>query len=94
MNKYRKGVALGYSNGDNAPKVIASARGILVEKLLEIAERYNITVYKDADLAEALSVLDTGMEVPEHLFRAVAEVLAYCYRVNSEFRDKMKQPGN
>jgi len=94
MDKQRKGAALGYSTTDKAPRIIAAARGILVEKLLEIAERYNITIYKDADLAEALTGLDVGTEIPEELFRAVAEVLAYCYRTNSEFKDKMTQPGN
>ncbi|MBP7586139.1 MAG: EscU/YscU/HrcU family type III secretion system export apparatus switch protein [Spirochaetes bacterium] len=85
----RKAVALEYSGGEGAPAIVAMARGILVEKLLELAEEYNIPVYRDADLAEALDAMNVGDEVPEDLFRAVAEVFAYCYRVNARFRDKM-----
>jgi type III secretion system FlhB-like substrate exporter len=85
----RKAVALEYSGGDGAPAIVAMARGILVEKLLEIAEEYNIPVYRDSDLAEALDAMKVGDEVPEGLFRAVAEVFAYCYRVNARFRNKM-----
>lgn len=85
----RKAVALEYSGGEGAPAIVAMARGILVEMLLEIAEEYSIPVYRDADLAEALDGMKVGDEVPEGLFRAVAEVFAYCYRVNARFRDKM-----
>ncbi len=87
MIKEKKGVAIGYS-GD-LPKIIASARGPLLEKLLEIAKTYNITVYRDGDLAETLYAFPIGSDIPEDLFVAVSEVLAYCYRVNSEFRKKI-----
>lgn len=82
-----KGAALQYK-GD-VPRVIASARGILVQKLLEIARENNIPVYRDPDMAEVLSAMDNGTEIPAGLYRAVAEVLAHCYRVNSRFREKM-----
>lgn len=80
-------VALEYS--ENLPKVIASARGYLAEKLLDIANMNNITIYEDRDMAEILSKFETGTEIPENLFIAVAEILAYCYKVNSRFRDKL-----
>lgn len=89
--KEKIGVALEYS-GD-IPKILAIARGILFDKLIEIADTYNITVYKDSDLAQALSQLSEGSEIPETLFRAVSEVLAYCYRINSEFRAKLDNMG-
>ncbi len=85
----RKAAALEYSGGEEVPVIVALARGILVEKLLALAEEYNIPVYRDGDLAEALSAMDVGNEVPERLFRAVAEVFAYCYRVNARFREKL-----
>ncbi len=94
MTKERKGVALGYSSDDQAPRVLAVARGILVDKMIRIAEEKHITVYRDADLTEVLSAVPPGTEIPENLYRAVAEVLTYCYRVNSEFREKLDSMGN
>ena len=80
-------VALEYS--DDLPVIISSARGYLAEKLLDIAKLNNITIYKDSDMAEILSKLDTGTEIPENLFIATAEILAYCYKVNSKFKNKL-----
>jgi flagellar biosynthesis protein len=91
MERKRKAVALAYAGGSSVPAVVARARGMLAERLIEIAEKHHVTVYRDGDLAEMLSVLDPGVEIPETLFRAVAEVLAYCYRVNDEFRKKLDE---
>ncbi|HOW83734.1 MAG TPA: EscU/YscU/HrcU family type III secretion system export apparatus switch protein [Spirochaetota bacterium] len=82
-----KGAALEYS-GD-APRVIAKARGILLEKIIEIAVKHNITVFRDADLAEVLFKIDIGIHIPPDLYRAVSEVLAFCYRVNRDFKRKI-----
>lgn len=86
-----KAIALEYDS--IAPKVIATARGLLAKKMLEIAEQKNITVYKDNDLAEILSVFKAGDVIPEKLFGAVSVVMAYCYRMNSEFRQKLINSG-
>lgn len=89
MATEKKGVALGYSGKNGVPEIIAQARGDLVEKLLCIARENDITIYKNADLTEALSVFKTGSIIPEHLFQAIAGVLAYCYRINEKFREKL-----
>jgi len=86
-----KAVALEYDK--IAPKVIATARGLLAKKMLEIAEQKNITVYKDSDLTEILSSFKAGDAIPEKLFGAVSVVMAYCYRVNSDFRKKIINSG-
>jgi flagellar biosynthesis protein len=85
----KKGVAVRYRAGDTAPRTVARARGALLEKVLEIARANDITVYRDPDLAETLYAIETGSEIPESLFFAMAEVLAYCYRVNLKFRDRL-----
>jgi flagellar biosynthesis protein len=87
--KQKKGVAVGYSPGKRAPEILAVAKGFLVDKLLQIARENGITIYEDPDLTEILSYLKPGSEIPEHLFQAMAEVLAYCYAVNSKFKSKM-----
>jgi flagellar biosynthesis protein len=91
MKDDRTGVALEYS-GD-VPKILAVARGILFERLMQIAREHNITVYHDSDLARMLAQLPVGSEIPETLFKAVSEVLAYCYRINSEFKAKLDGMG-
>jgi len=86
-----KSVALQYDK--DAPKIIAAARGFLAEKMVKIAEEKKITIYKDRDLAELLSGFEAGDVIPETLFGAVSVVMAYCYRVNSDFRRKLNNSG-
>ena len=83
----KKGIAIEYS-GD-LPKILAIARGELFEKLVTIARENGIVIYEDPDLTEVLSMLSPGCEIPEDLFKAVAEVLAYCYKVNQDFKFKV-----
>ena len=87
----QKSIALQYDR--DAPVIIASARGYLAEKLIKIAMEKKITIYKDDDLAEILSKFKTGDVIPETLFGAVSVVMAYCYRVNSDFRQKLNKSG-
>jgi len=87
----KRGVALEYS-GD-VPKIIAVAKGKLLEKMLLLAKKNNITIHRDHDLALVLSQLKAGEEIPEDLYKAVAEILAYCYKINSEFRKKIGGSG-
>lgn len=89
MDKLRKGTAIRYSTNKKVPEILAQARGILVEKLLEVARENDVTIYKDPDLAEVLSALKIGAEIPESLYRAMTEVLLYCYNVNEKFREKL-----
>jgi flagellar biosynthesis protein len=86
-----KSVALQYDK--DAPKIIASARGLLAEKMIKIALEKKITIYRDDDLAEILSKFKAGDVIPETLFGAVSVVMAYCYRINSDFRQKLKSAG-
>jgi flagellar biosynthesis protein len=64
----RRVAALRYESGsDEAPRVVAAGRGLVAERIL----------------AEALAGLDLGVQVPEDLYRAVAEALAWAYRLDS-----------
>ncbi len=89
MAREKKGVAIGYSEEKRVPEILAQARGMLLEKLLLIARENDITIYKDSDLTEALSTLKVGSEIPENMFKAIAEVLAYCYNINEKFKKKI-----
>jgi flagellar biosynthesis protein len=82
-----KGASLSYDG--KIPRVTAIARGKLLETMIRIAQQYTIPVYRDPDLAEYLTALKEGSEIPEELYRAVARVLAFCYRVNADFRNRL-----
>jgi flagellar biosynthesis protein len=74
----RKAVALHYS-GRNAPRVTASGIGEVADRILEVAREHNVPVHEDALLTAALSQVPLGDEIPENLYVAVAEVLAFVY---------------
>ena len=69
---------------DRAPKVVAAGRGTLAEQILEIAFAQGIKVREDADLAQILSAVNDESEIPLDAFAAVAEILVYLYRANSQ----------
>ncbi len=79
-------IALRYdpTNGDTAPRVLASGKGASAEQILRLAQEHGIPLRQDTALASALSTLDLGASVPPELFRAVAEVLAFVYKLNGK----------
>jgi flagellar biosynthesis protein len=78
-------VALKYAKeSDNAPKLVAKGRGKLAEKIIETAKKYDIPVTEDRELVELLSHLDMYQEIPEQLYKAVAEVLAFIYSISKK----------
>ena len=81
-NKVDKAAALKYNRGDaSAPKMVAKGRGKVAEKIVEIARAHNIPIKEDEDLVEFLSTLDLYQEIPQELYKAVAEILAFLYLV-------------
>ena len=68
------------------PKVLASGRGAFAEALLDIAFAQGVRVREDGDLAQLLSLVEVGDEIPVEAFIAVAEVLAFVYRANKDPR--------
>ena len=78
-----RAVALRYDEQrDAAPRVIAKGTGIVAERIVEAARANGIHVHEDPGLVAALSKLDLEAPIPESLYRAVAEVLAFIYRLD------------
>jgi flagellar biosynthesis protein len=77
----RRAAALRYE-GSDAPKVVASGRGLVADRIIETAREAGVPIRSDAALAEALGALDIGAEVPEAMWQAVAETLAWAYRLD------------
>lgn len=77
-DKIKTAVALGYDpNEDGAPKVIASGRGALAEKIIEQAKENKVPVHQDDKLADTLSRLEIGEMIPPELYEVVAEILVF-----------------
>lgn len=85
MDKSPKAVALKYDGKkDKAPRVIAKGRGNIAEKIIYIAKEHDVPLYEDQNLIQILEALDLETEIPPELYRAVAEVLAFIYRLNGK----------
>jgi len=83
--KRKKAVALQYRHQvDRAPKVVAKGQGIIAERIIEIAAEHNIPLKRDPALIEVLSKMDLEQEIPPELYRAVAEILAYVYKMTGK----------
>jgi flagellar biosynthesis protein len=84
-NKMRKAAVLKYKHQiDRAPKLVAKGKGMLADRILELARKHRIPIQSDPALVEVLSQLDIDQEIPPDLYRAVAQVLAYVYRVTKK----------
>ena len=74
-------VALSYEAGDQAPKILATGKGYVAEKIIETANKENVPVHKDEKLATTLSKLEIGDYIPKELYGVVAEILVFVDRV-------------
>lgn len=81
--RFRKAVALRYDpNQDRAPRVTAKGARSIAERIIELAREKGIPLREDPDLVGALMELDFHEEIPPQLYKAVAEILAFVYRLN------------
>jgi flagellar biosynthesis protein len=78
-------VALKYEK-PNAPRVIATGRGEIGRKIIDVARQNGIPLEKTPGLAVALSDVELGEEIPVELYRAVAEVLTFILRTSGKLR--------
>ena len=80
------------SKKDLAPRVTASGRGIVAEKIIELARKHHVPVREDPGLVQILSKLNIDEQIPPELYKAVAEILAFIYSVNERYREKQSAP--
>lgn len=76
-------VALAYQTGDLAPKVVAKGRGLIAEEIIARAKEHGVFVHESKELVALLMQVDLDRNIPPALYRAVAELLAWLYRVES-----------
>ena len=75
--KPKTAVALAYEPGDMAPKILATGKGEVAERIIETAKENDVPFYKDNKLAETLSKLEIGDTIPPELYDVVAEILVF-----------------
>ncbi|HKL99385.1 MAG TPA: EscU/YscU/HrcU family type III secretion system export apparatus switch protein [Mobilitalea sp.] len=80
--KPRTAVALSYEADENAPKVIAAGKGYIAERIIEKAKEADIPLHRDEKLAESLSKLELGENIPPELYEIVAEILVFVDRMD------------
>ncbi|NIA11260.1 MAG: flagellar biosynthesis protein FlhB [Nitrospiraceae bacterium] len=92
MNAYKESTiatAIEYDNErDVAPRVTAKGRGSIAEKIIQLAIKHDIPIRKDPALVQILSQLDIDQEIPPELYKAVAEILAFVYSANEQYRER------
>jgi len=80
-----KAAALRYEQGvDAAPTIVAKGRGQVARKIIALARKNGVPVHEDRNLIEVLSTIDLYEEIPAELYKAVAEVLAFIYKMSNK----------
>jgi flagellar biosynthesis protein len=77
-------VALAYSEGAAAPKVVAKGRGLIADQIIAIAKEHGVFVHESKELVALLMKVDLDDDIPPLLYLAVAELLAWLYRLDNE----------
>jgi flagellar biosynthesis protein len=89
--KLKSAVALKYqTETDAAPKVTAKGEGLVAERIIQLARENQVPIKEDPDLVQILSQVDINKEIPPSVYRVVAELLAFIYKMNSKYQ---KIPG-
>jgi flagellar biosynthesis protein len=76
-------VALAYSQTDAAPRVVAKGRGLIAEQIISRAREHGVYVHESPELVSLLLQIDLDQRIPPQLYIAVAELLAWIYRLES-----------
>lgn len=83
-------VALKY-DGENAPKVTAKGSEDIAQQIIELAKKHGVPLTENRELVTLLSTLELGEEIPEALYLAVAEVIAFAYMLKGKVPKGFKE---
>lgn len=76
-------IALTYSAGDSAPRVVAKGRGLIAQEIIARAREAGVYVHESPELVALLMQVDLDSHIPPQLYVAVAELLAWLYRIEN-----------
>jgi len=83
MKKVNRAVAIKYEQGYDAPIVTAAGMGYIADKIMQKAEESKVAIFQNEELANLLSNIDIGSEIPLELYDAIAKVIAYVMDIDS-----------
>lgn len=77
----QEAVALAYSAADSAPRIVAKGRGLIAEEIIARAREHGVFVHESPEMVALLMQVDLDQRIPPQLYVAVAELLAWLYRM-------------
>lgn len=80
-------VALAYQAGSSAPKVVAKGKGLIAEEIIARAKEHGVFIHESKELVSLLMQVELDQHIPPALYRAVAELLAWLYRIETARKD-------
>jgi flagellar biosynthesis protein len=83
-NAMQTAVAIAYQTGETAPKVVAKGKGLIAEQIILRAQENGVYVHQSKELVSLLMQIDLDDRIPPNLYRAVAELLAWLYHIETE----------
>lgn len=81
VTRREEAIALTYSSGDAAPRVVAKGRGLVAQEIIERAQEAGVYVHESPELVALLMQVDLDAHIPPQLYVAVAELLAWLYGI-------------
>jgi flagellar biosynthesis protein len=76
-------VALAYNTNETAPKIVAKGSGLVAQAIIDRAQESGVFVHESKELVSLLMQVDLDQQIPPALYRAVAELLAWLYRIEN-----------
>ncbi len=84
LEHIREAIALAYSQSDAAPRVVAKGRGLIAEQIIAKARESGVYVHESPEMVALLTQVDIDQSIPAELYLAVAELLAWLYRLEKK----------
>ncbi len=90
--KRQTAIALAYQGQDNAPRVVAKGRGLVAQAIIAKAREHGVFVHESEELVSLLMQVELDRQIPPELYLAVAELLAWLYRLERGETDLSEKP--
>lgn len=79
----RNAVALAYQAGTGSPRVVATGKGVIADQIIELAKQNGVYVHQSRELVALLMDVELDQNIPPNLYRSVAELLAWLYKIDA-----------
>ena len=84
-DKMNKAVAMKYKTyQDNAPKIVAKGKGVIADKIIQKAKKFNISIFQNEELTDLLMNVELNQEIPEELYQSVIELFLWLHKTEKK----------